>query len=238
VLEFLGKHFDPILNYEYTKDMETKLDMIAAGKDTKEHVCGEYYTDISNNIGAYKGGKHRKVSHRFDDIHEFIIGAHGPVIKCTIGENVTWKKVKEGITLDQIRSTGATLDDVVETTNDSRVLGTYKDTSVVLKNGKYGPYVVYGDKTIGMKSVDKMFAKITVADVIDLLDKDGGNVGGNPSIIREVNASTSVRRGKFGPYIYYKTTKMTKPRFIKLGSLKNTFMSCPKKDIINLVEQG
>jgi DNA topoisomerase I len=238
VLEFLGKHFDPILNYEYTKNMETTLDTIAMGGNTKERVCRDYYTDISKSILLYKGGKHRKVSHRFDDIHEFIIGAHGPVIKCTNGEIVTWKKVRDGVTLEQIRSTNAKLDDVVDNSSEGRVLGTYKDIAVMLKNGKYGPYVVYNDKTIGMKSVDKLFEKITIADVIDLLDEEGGNVGGNPTIIRVVNASTSVRKGKFGPYIYYKTAKMTKPRFVKLGNLGNTFLSCSKKEILDLVENS
>jgi DNA topoisomerase I len=238
VLEFLGKHFDPILNYEYTKNMETTLDTIAMGGNTKECVCRDYYTDISKSILLYNGGKHRKVSHRFDDVHEFIIGAHGPVIKCTNGETVTWKKVRDGVTLEQIRSTNAKLDDVVDISGEGRVLGTYKDLAVMLKNGKYGPYVVYNDKTIGMKSVDKLFEKITIADVIDLLDEEGGNVGGNPTIIRVVNASTSVRKGKFGPYIYYKTAKMTKPRFVKLGNLKNTFLSCSKKEIIDLVENS
>ena len=179
-----------------------------------------------------------KLCNRFDDIHEFIIGAHGPVIKCTNGEIVTWKKVRDGVTLEQIRSTNAKLDDVVDISGEGRVLGTYKDLAVMLKNGKYGPYVVYNDKTIGMKSVDKLFEKITIADVIDLLDEEGGNVGGNPTIIRVVNASTSVRKGKFGPYIYYKTAKMTKPRFVKLGNLKNTFLSCSKKEIIDLVENS
>ena len=79
--------------------METRLDNIAGGLDTKTTVCNEYYGDIDKQLKIYKDGNHSKISHRFDENNEFIIGAHGPVIKCTEGENITWKKVKDGITL-------------------------------------------------------------------------------------------------------------------------------------------
>lgn len=235
VLEFLGKHFDDILNYDYTKQMETRLDNIAGGLDTKITVCNEYYHDIDKQLKIYKDGNHSKISHRFDENNEFIIGAHGPVIKCTEGENITWKKVKDGITLQTIRDSGSLLEDVIDTENENRNLGTYKDTNVLLKNGRYGPYIVYGTKNIGVKDIDKMYNKITIADVIDLLDENKSDKISGSSILREISTTTSVRKGKFGNYIYYKTSKMNKPKFIKLGNLKDSFMSCNKKDIIDLV---
>ena len=238
VLEFLDKNFDELLNYEYTRDMEVKLDHIARGQNTKSNVCSEYYSDISKHLKQYKDGNHSKVSYRFDDEHEYIIGAHGPVIKRTVGEDVTWKKVKSGVTLEQVRDGGVKLEDVVDNENEDRTLGTFKDVSVILKNGRYGPYVVYGGKNIGMKSVDKQYSKITIADVIDLLDDTKGESTGNPSVLRVISPYISIRKGKFGNYIYYKTTKMTKPKFVKLGALKETFMTCDKKDIVDLVDSS
>ena len=48
----------------------------------------------------------------------------------------------------------------------------------------------------------------------------------NSNIVREINAEMSVRKGKYGDYIFYKTGKMKKPRFLiencrQKGSLKN-----------------
>ena len=90
-----------------------------------------------------------------------------------------------------------------------------------------------------MKDVDKSYSKITIADVIDKLDQEQGNdksSGGN--ILRVVTPSISVRKGKFGNYIFYKTPKMKKPKFVKLGALKETFMTCSKETLMKLVEDS
>ena len=251
VLDFLGENFDAILNYDYTRTMERMLDGIAEGTDSKVRVCGQYYTDIAVHLETYLEGAHDKVSHRFDAHNEYIIGAHGPVIKCMHGEVVTWKKVKQGITLAQIRESGATLAEVVDDASPDRVLGTFKETPVVLKVGRYGPYVVYGDKNISLGRgvvVDKAVDKITIADVIDLLEvkdvvgESGGTgevvVSSNPAILRVINASVSVRKGRFGNYIYYQTPKMTRPKFVKLGAMADEFMTCHKHKILDLVSMA
>jgi DNA topoisomerase-1 len=37
------------------------------------------------------------------------------------------------------------------------------------------------------------------------------------NVLRYVNTNTSIRTGKYGPYIYYKTEKMVKPAFYSLA---------------------
>ena len=49
----------------------------------------------------------------------------------------------------------------------------------------------------------------------------------NPSsILREINASTSVRTGQYGPYIYYKNPKMKTPAFVSLRGFKEDWKTC------------
>ena len=48
----------------------------------------------------------------------------------------------------------------------------------------------------------------------------------NPSILREINACTSVRTGQYGPYIYYKNPKMTTPAFVSLRGFKEDWKTC------------
>ena len=239
VIEFLEKHFHDILNYEYTKEMELMLDLIAKGDKTKITVCSKYYHDIEKQVKKYKDGSNSKISYRFDENNEFIIGAYGPVIKCTNGEEITWKKVKTGITLEQLRRDECSLEDVVDTENEDRLLGNYKNKQIVLKNGRYGAYVVYDNKTISVKGIDKSYSKITIADVIDKLEQEqGDDKSSKGNILRVITPSISVRKGKFGNYIFYKTPKMNKPKFVKLGSLKETFMTCSKESLIKLVEDS
>ena len=38
----------------------------------------------------------------------------------------------------------------------------------------------------------------------------------NKNILKVINEEASVRTGKWGPYVYYKTNTMKKPKFIKI----------------------
>ena len=69
-------------------------------------------------------------------------------------------------------------------------------------------------------------------DLIPLLEN---KVVSNSSIIRAINSNTSIRSGKFGNYIFYKTDKMTKPKFIKLNGFKGDYNTCPIEDLESFV---
>jgi DNA topoisomerase-1 len=44
---------------------------------------------------------------------------------------------------------------------------------------------------------------------------------------RVIGSDASIKKGKYGYYIYYKTTKMKKPRFLKLdGFTGGDYMKC------------
>jgi DNA topoisomerase-1 len=48
-------------------------------------------------------------------------------------------------------------------------------------------------------------------------------------IVRMIDEHTSIRNGKFGPYIFYKTVKMSKPEFIPLkgfAQLHGNYATC------------
>jgi hypothetical protein len=45
---------------------------------------------------------------------------------------------------------------------------------------------------------------------------DGGGCESNKNILRHLNADFSIRKGKYGSYIFYKTATMKKPQFLKL----------------------
>jgi DNA topoisomerase-1 len=48
------------------------------------------------------------------------------------------------------------------------------------------------------------------------------NTSSNPhsKIVRQITETLSIRDGKYGNYIFYKTQKMKKPRFISLTGFK------------------
>ena len=60
-----------------------------------------------------------------------------------------------------------------------------------------------------VKNREDAYNTFELGDVVDLLVKP---------IILEISPDASIRRGDYGTYIYYKTKKMKKPKFISLDS--------------------
>ena len=52
-------------------------------------------------------------------------------------------------------------------------------------------------------------------------------LGANVNIVRNITDNISIRNGKYGAYIFYKTAKMKKPSFHKLDGFKENYTTCP-----------
>ena len=70
---------------------------------------------------------------------------------------------------------------------------------------------------VSISHIKKELDKVILDDVIDVLK---GKKSQNTSVLRVVTSEISVRKGKFGPYVFYKTDKMKKPKFIPMKGIK------------------
>ena len=211
VLEFLLSKFDNIFVYDYTKNMEEKLDEIENGEETKWYsICDECNNDIQSK--ASKIEKKERVSYKIDENHTYMIAKYGPVIKYVKDGKSTFKKVKKNIDLDKLKKGEYSLEDILlESANNS--LGKYKDQDVVVKKGKYGLYATHAGSNYTLKYVKKSEEDITLEDVITVIENKGKR---ESNILKQINEHASVRKGKYGEYVFYKTKTMTKPIFLKM----------------------
>ena len=76
---------------------------------------------------------------------------------------------------------------------------------------------------------EKSFEDVTIDDVREVLD--------NSFKPRKLTANASVRKGKYGPYIYYKSAKMNKPRFLDLKRYDGDFLKDPITTITEWANQ-
>ena len=141
-----------------------------------------------------------------------MIGKYGPVIAYKEGEKLKFKSVKKDINIEKLKRGEYKLKDIVQSAYKKNVLGKYKNKEVVLKNGKYGLYVTVDGKNTSIKT-DKSEDEIVLEDVIPFLETSKQS---NSSILKQLNDSITIRKGKYGPYVFYKTDKMKKPRFINM----------------------
>ena len=64
--------------------------------------------------------------------------------------------------------------------------------------------------------------EITMDDVIELLFDTENELENT----RVLTPDATIKKGKYGYYIYYKNKKMKKPRFLKLDGFKGDYLTC------------
>jgi DNA topoisomerase-1 len=241
VIEFLIKHLDELFNYDYTGNMERKLDLVVDDKLSYLDACRESLDKITEIVGAIGCDKQTFV---IDAEHTFMIGKYGPVIKrVCVGtetdQNLEFLDVCDDIDMDRLRGGGYTLAELLNKPTvgsekmEDRELGEYKSHPVILKNGKFGYYVIWGKdgefkKT--MKGVDKKYEDIILKDVIKVLS-------GSVDCVRVISDIMSIRKGKYGPYVYYKTVEMKKPIFKSLKTFKDNYLICDVEILMRFIDK-
>ena len=280
VVEFLVSHFPDLFSYNYTRNMESQLDDIAItiepneptqSKDKLKTVCDECFREIRENIAKYKTIKKEKTFFKIDEEHVFLNGKYGPVVmvlrpadiekysniegevnynELIQNDNVTFKRVKPGIMIEDLQNgkyTTTNLSEIlVEESLLERVIGTYGGFDVLLKNGRFGKYVLWGKDGIQRKSIEKTHLQsktipdISLDEVIRIIENEPESDASTDliGIIRTINDDISIRNGKYGDYIFYKTANMKKPKFISLKGLNKDHKKCADADIILFVNEN
>ena len=260
VLEFLLQHFDPLFQYDYTKHMEDSLDLIAKGDKIWHELCREcleQITRLTNDLTVDKstttqqnGGlevsptQHNRglevalTQHNgglgVSPTHVYMIGKYGPVLKCTIGDIVSFKPVIETVNIDKLKRGEYTLEElVVENKLTGHSLGMYDNKEVFLKNGKFGYFIEYGDMKKSVRIGLKKPTEVTLDDVADVLFDSTSE----EAFSRIITTDLSIRNGKFGDYIFYKTKTMKKPQFFKLKGFKDDYKTCKLSILIKWINE-
>tara|TARA_B110000858_G_C17801443_1_gene475535 strand:+ start:66 stop:2363 length:2298 start_codon:yes stop_codon:yes gene_type:complete len=223
VIEFLLQHFPKFFDYGYSKDMENQLDLIAKNEMIWYKLCESCLTDIEGTPCIQE-----RKQYPIDDNHIYMIGKYGPVIKYTDdqGENVKFKNVKKDIDMNKLENGEYTLKDIL-LVDDSRGLGEIDGKRVIIKKGKYGHYADIEGKTVSLQKLNKPVIDITIDDIKSLLT--------NKDILREVTEYISLRKSKYGQYLYYKTPSHKTPEFISIKNMKEDAQTCNIDLIIDYV---
>jgi DNA topoisomerase-1 len=231
-LEFLLKHFEPFFAYAYTEQMETDLDLVLKGSVIWETVCQKYYTELTHlsNTITERG----KETIRIDAEHTYMIGKYGPVIKQVVKKETIFKSVRKDLDIDKLRRGEYTLEEVLETYEAKNAaptsIGNYNEKPVYIKVGKFGKYLEWNGLSKSLKHLKQRPEEITLDDVVELLfDADN-----DLEQTRVLGPDSTIKKGKYGHYIYYKNKKMKKPRFLKLDGFSQTddFMTCDLQLVI------
>ena len=170
-------------------------------------MCYNEILKLSNEIKM-----NDKQVYNIDDKHVYMIGKYGPVIRKDEDGITTFITVKKDLDIEKIKNNGYKLDEMIEkNVNNNKILGKFKNEDVILKKGKFGLYIQCNGKSYSIKHLKKKMEKIQLEDVLGVLK---GNK--NSNILLTINDNLSIRKGKYGDYIFYKTQTMSKPKFLNL----------------------
>lgn len=235
VSEFLDSYFTKLFQYDYTREMEDKLDKISKGEINWVELCDTCNKQIDMLVDEVKDVT--KMEIKIDDNHTYIVGKHGPVIKYVEEhdgkEEIKFKSIKKDVDIHKIENHEYDIEDIVDTTKNvksSYILGQHNGHDVFLKKGKFGMYISWDNNTKNLKELgNRPMENITMEEVRKYLD-EGSN------IVREINKDITIRKGPKGDYIFYKTGRMKKPQFFDISKFTSDMKENYKICDINILK--
>ena len=236
--------------YELCRECDDQIKTLtgAAGLNSEEvgsrERAGAEDGDGSDNSGeaeAEAKAKQEKKSAciRIDATHKYIIGKNGPVIMIKKGDKVSFKPVKPDLDLEKLKNGKYKLKDIIDEDSkpklnplSGRNLGEYEGHPLMLKNGKFGLYVMWGEKTKNLNGIGKSEDDITFNDVKAFIESAPV---ASSSMVRTLNDNLSIRNSKHGDYIYYKTARMKSPKFFKLNDYNGDYKTDPVTKVLGWI---
>nr|UZT28923.1 DNA topoisomerase I [Nucleocytoviricota sp.]UZT29279.1 DNA topoisomerase I [Nucleocytoviricota sp.] len=250
VIEYLKNNFSQIFNYDYTKSMEEKLDLIANNEESYFNLLNVSNKELDEVISNISIEKHQ---FKIDKHHTYLIGKNGPVIKKIFEGKTEFLSIKDNINLDYLKKNEGSysIDELIDSekmlkiseSKKDNILGNYKDMPILLKKGKFGLYLEYDKKNYSLPK-DSKYAKfkakssepkgkLTLDSAINIIQ----NSENNKDNTRIINESLSIRNGNYGYYVMYKTKTMRKPLFYSLKDCELNIELCEESSILNWVNE-
>ncbi len=217
VTDFLDDHFDKIMNYGFTAEIEKQFDHIAAGKAEWTKMLAGFYEPFHETVEetlehAKRSRGERQLGTDPETGYSVVakISRFGrPMIQIGAREEVKeddkprFANLKPDQSIESI-----TYEEAMELFKLPIVLGNFQEKEVSVNTGRYGPYVKFGDEFISLGrtadpfSVDFEQAKELIK-AKQLADRPIGTYQGLP---------ITKGKGRFGPYLKWNNMYVNIPR--------------------------
>ncbi|MGZ0017705.1 type I DNA topoisomerase [Yeosuana sp. AK3] len=230
VTDFLVNHFEHILDYNFTAKVEEDFDDIAEGKEDWTKVMKSFYKDFHPQVEHVQENADRESGERVLGTDpktgkqvSVRLGKFGPMVQIgTVDDDE--KPQFASLSPDQQLNT-ITYNEAMDLFQLPKSLGTYNGEALEVNNGRFGPYVKYGEKFVSLpKGQDPL--SIELQDAIELIkEKEEADA----PIYTYKNLPVQKGKGRFGPFIKWNNM------FINVNN-KYDWDHLSDGDIIELIE--
>lgn len=230
VNDFLVDYFKNILDYDFTARVEESFDSIAEGKEEWTTMISGFYGKFHQNVETVGETAERATGERElgkdpkSGKPVFArIGRFGPMIQ--IGEAEDEEKPKFASLLATQSIHNISLEDALQLFDLPKNLGEYKNETVEINVGRFGPYVKFQDKFISVPKGEDIM-EVSLDRAIELIDE---KMKADAPIAMYDGLEVTKGTGRFGPFI--KWNEM----FINVNK-KYDFDNLSNKDIQELIQ--
>lgn len=232
VNDYLEAQFGPIIDYNFTANVEKEFDRIAEGEITWEKMIESFYGPFHEMVNAAittQSSKPREVRILGNDPKtgrtvKARIGRYGPMVEIEApeGEKSRFASLKKGQLIESI-----TLEEALELFALPREVGELDGEKLVVGLGKYGPYVRYGKSFASLPKGDDPYT-LTHDRAVEIVREHQAAAAAANTPLRsfEEDPDMLVKNGRYGAYIAYKGKNYRIPKGSKPEEL--TLEACLK----------
>jgi DNA topoisomerase-1 len=220
VTDFLNQHFDKVMDYSFTANIEEEFDKIAEGHLQWNKMVGEFYKPFHDSVehtleNAERAKGERELGIDSESGKPVIarMGRYGPMVQ--IGnvvdeEKPRFAKLKATQSIETI-----TLEEAMDLFKLPLNLGEYEGKEVSANVGRFGPYIKWGEQFISIPKGEEP-TEVDLPRAIEIIkakqveEAPIGHFEGKP---------ITKGKGRFGPFIKWNDLFINIPRAYDFDNL-------------------
>jgi DNA topoisomerase-1 len=155
VNDFLVMNFENVLDYNFTANVEATFDLIASGNKDWKVMMKEFYTEFHPQVLDVQENAERGNGERVLGVHpesgrrvSVRLGRFGAMVQIGVVEDEE-KPLFASLTETQSLGT-ITFEEAMDLFKLPKNLGDYDNEEVVVSNGRFGPYIKFGEKYVSL----------------------------------------------------------------------------------------
>jgi len=217
VNDYLLTEFPEILDYNFTANVEKDFDAVAEGKKEWTKLMRQFYNSFMPEV---EKALDAKSSHK---VGERILGTDpktGRTLSVKIGRFGTMAQLGTAEDNDKpifaplLKSQSLediTLEEALELFKLPHHLGEFEGNTVIVSNGRFGPYILFNKKYVSIPK-DKNLFKITLEEAIELIKQKRITEAQRHIKQFAEEPDLQILNGRFGPYISYQKKNYHLPK--------------------------
>ena len=215
VTDYLTAHFNDVLDYNFTAQIEEKFDNIAMGKLAWNDMLKSFYKSFDNEVDlSLKEKETSKWERNIGNDPKtgapilIKIGKFGPYASIENGDKPMYASLRKNQNIENV-----TLEEVLDLFKLPRELGSYENDTVTVALGKFGPYIKNNGKFYSLAKTDDPYS-ISIERAIELIEEKKEKMKNALCRTFDEEPDMQILKGRFGPYISYQKKNYKIPKNI------------------------